>query len=150
MRIYEAKISYQLVQEGPAETVSNAVKIVEYMRGGFDELPLAESLYVIILNRKNKPMGRHRVTVGTATSALAHPREVYRIAVMASAAAIVVVHTHPSGDPSPSAADLQITRLLRDGGQTLEIPILDHVIIGNAIDDPLGRGYYSFREAGIL
>ena len=150
MRIYEAKLSYQLVQEGPAEAVSSAERVVEYMRGGFDELPLAESLYVIILNRKNKPLGRHRVTVGTATAALAHPREVFRIAVMASAAAIICVHNHPSGDPAPSTADVQITRLLREASKTLEIPLLDHVIIGNAVDDPLNRGYYSFREAGLI
>jgi len=150
MRIYEAKLSYHLVQEGAAETVSNATRVVEYMRGGFDELPLAEAFYVIVLNRKNKPMGRHRVTVGTATAALAHPREVFRIAVMASATGIICVHNHPSGDPAPSAADVQVTRLLREASQTLEIPLLDHVIIGNVIDDPLARGYYSFREAGLL
>jgi DNA repair protein RadC len=55
-----------------------------------------------------------------------------------------------SGDPSPSAADLQITRLLRDAAQTIEIGLLDHVIIGRVAADPLGRGYYSFRDAGIL
>jgi hypothetical protein len=62
MRIYEAKLSYHLVQEGPAEPVSNAARVVEYMRGGFDELPLAESFYVIVLNRKNKPYQRPRKT----------------------------------------------------------------------------------------
>jgi DNA repair protein RadC len=82
---------------GRAEPVSTAAKVVEYMRGGFDELPLNEQFYVIVLNRKNRPMGRHRVTVGTQTAALAHPREVFRIAVMASAAAIICVHNHPSG-----------------------------------------------------
>jgi DNA repair protein RadC len=55
-----------------------------------------------------------------------------------------------TGDPAPSAADLQITRLLRDGAKTLEIALLDHVIIGNPMDDPMGRGYYSFREAGLM
>lgn len=150
MRIYEAKLSYQLVQEGPAEPVSNAAKVVEYMRGGFDELPLAEQFYVIVLDRKNKPLGRHRVTVGTATAALAHPREVFRIAVLSSACAIIAVHQHPSGDPSPSSADVDVTRLLREAGKTLEIPLLDHVIIGNPTDDPRGVGHYSFREAGLL
>lgn len=150
MRIYEAKISFHLVQEGPAEPVGNAQAVVEYMRGAFDELPLNEQFYVIVLNRKNRPMGRHRVTVGTQTAALAHPREVFRIAVMASAAAIICVHNHPSGDPSPSSADLQITQLLREGGKTLEIALIDHVIVGNPADDPQGRGYYSFRETGFL
>lgn len=150
MRIYSAEIKYTLVNEGPVETLSTAQKVAEYMQGGFDELPLQEAFYVIVLNRKNRPMGRHRVTVGTATAALAHPREVFRIAVLASASAIICVHNHPSGDPSPSAADMQITHLLRDGAKTLEIALLDHVIIGNRIDDPSGKGFYSFREAGLI
>jgi DNA repair protein RadC len=150
MRIYAAKLSYQLVQEGPMEPVSSDQRVVEYMLGAFNDLPLAESFYVIILNRRNKPMGRHLVTQGTATAALAHPREVFRIAVMASAAAVVCVHNHPSGDPSPSACDIQLTRSLKEAGKIIDIPLLDHVIVGNAVDDPLNRGYYSFREAGLI
>jgi DNA repair protein RadC len=92
MRVYEAKIQYLLVQEGPQEVLNRAEKIVEYMQGAFDEAPVAEMFYVVCLTRKNRPLGRHRVTVGTATSALAHPREVFRAAILASAAAIVCVH----------------------------------------------------------
>ncbi|HWD40979.1 MAG TPA: JAB domain-containing protein [Fimbriimonas sp.] len=150
MRVYEAKIQYLLVQEGPQEVLNRADKIVEYMNGAFDEAPVAEMFYVVCLTRKNRPLGRHRVTVGTATSALAHPREVFRAAILASAAAIVCVHNHPSGDPGPSAADLTITKLLREASKTVEIDLLDHVIIGTKDDDPLGRGYYSFRDAGLL
>jgi DNA repair protein RadC len=90
------------------------------------------------------------VSSGTATSALAHPREIYRAAIRESATAIACVHNHPSGDPSPSAADLQITRLLREAAQTVEIALLDHVIVGRLEADPVGRGYYSFREAGLI
>lgn len=150
MRVYEMKIQYHLVQEGPAEVLSRAEKIVEYMEGAFDEAPVAEMFYVVCLNRKNRPIGRHRVTIGTATAALAHPREVFRVAILASAAAIVCVHNHPSGDPVPSSADLQITNLLREASKTVEIALLDHVIIGTKQDDPKGAGFYSFREAGIL
>ena len=59
-------------------------------------------------------------------------------------------HNHPSGDPSPSAADIQLTRQLREAAAAVDIPLLDHVIIGRRGADPLGRGYYSFREAGLL
>jgi DNA repair protein RadC len=150
MRVYEAKIQYLLVQEGPQEVLNRADKIVEYMQGAFDEAPVAEMFYVVCLTRKNRPLGRHRVTVGTATSALAHPREVFRAAILASAAAIVCVHNHPSGDPAPSAADLTITKLLREASKTVEIDLLDHVIIGTKDDDPTSRGFFSFREAGLL
>jgi DNA repair protein RadC len=60
------------------------------------------------------------------------------------------VHNHPSGDPAPSAADIQVTRQLREAALAIDISLLDHVIIGQPTADPLGRGYYSFREAGLL
>ena len=150
MRIYDAKIQYQLVQEGPQEVLNTAEKIVEYMTGAFDEVPVAEMFYVVCLSRKNRPMGRHRVTVGTATAALAHPREVFRVAILANACAIVCVHNHPNGgDPAPSAADVQITRLLKEASKTVEIDLLDHVIIGNRDDDPLGQGLLQLQGGRI-
>jgi len=109
-----------------------------------------EKLWVLCLNRKNRLLKRVEVTSGTATSALAHPREVFRAAIRESSAAIVCAHNHPSGDPSPSAADIQLTRQLREAAAAVDIPLLDHVIIGRRGADPLGRGYYSFREAGLL
>jgi DNA repair protein RadC len=150
MRVYEAKIQYHLVQEGPQKVLNTAAKIVEYMQGAFDEAPMAEMFYVVCLNRKNRPLGRHRVTVGTVNATLAHPREVYRAAILATASAIVCVHNHPSGDPAPSAADMQLTQLLRKASETVDIPFLDHVVIGTVDDDPLTKGYFSFREAGLL
>jgi DNA repair protein RadC len=150
MKRYEAKIQYTLLEDGPVEVLSTAEKMVQYMRDAWDEMPLAECFWVVLLNRKNKPLGRHRISVGTATATLAHPREVYRAAVLASASAICCLHNHPSGDPLPSSADVQMTRLLRDAGKCLEITMLDHIVVGNVTDDPSGKGYYSFREAGMI
>jgi hypothetical protein len=79
-----------------------------------------------------------------------HPCEVFRLAVIASACAIICVHQHPSGDPAPSSADLQITWQFREAGMTLETPLIDHVVIGNPMNDLLGGGWYSFRETGVL
>jgi DNA repair protein RadC len=112
--------------------------------------PDKECLVVFALNRKNRLIGYNLVTLGTATSSLAHPREVLRPCIVACAAGFAIAHNHPSGDPAPSAADLQITRLIRDAGQAVEIGLLDHVVIGRPGADPTGRGYYSFREAGIV
>jgi DNA repair protein RadC len=75
---------------------------------------------------------------------------VFREAIKAGAAAIIAVHNHPSGDPAPSSADIQITRQLSAAAQAVEIALVDHVILGQAGRDPAGRGYYSFREAGLL
>jgi len=109
-----------------------------------------EKFWVLCLNRKNRLLRRHEVTSGTATSSLVHPREVYREAIRLGAAAIICAHNHPSGDPAPSAADIQVTRQLRDAARTLDIDLLDHVIIGRPTRDPNRRGYYSFRDAGLL
>ncbi len=109
-----------------------------------------EKFWVLCLNRKNRLIKRVEITSGTANAALAHPREVFRAAIRESASAVVCVHNHPSGDPAPSAPDLHVTRTLREAAKAVEIDLLDHVIVGRAAADPIGRGYFSFREAGLL
>jgi DNA repair protein RadC len=109
-----------------------------------------EKFWVLCLNRKNRLIRRVEVTSGTAGSTLVHPREVYREAIREGASAVVCVHNHPSGDPAPSAADIRVTRQLREAAQTVEIDLLDHVIIGTRSADPVGLGHYSFRAAGLL
>ncbi|HZZ20827.1 MAG TPA: DNA repair protein RadC, partial [Opitutaceae bacterium] len=104
-----------------------------------------EKFWVLCLDRRNRLKRRVEISSGTATAALAHPREVFRSAVREAASTVVCVHNHPSGDPSPSAADIQLTRQLREAAAAVDIPLLDHVIIGRRGADPLGRGYYSFR-----
>jgi DNA repair protein RadC len=150
MRVYEAKIVYTLVSEGETSPLNRPERVVEYLRSAFDENPVQEAFYCIYLNRKNHPLGRHMITLGTATSSLAAPREVFRGAILAGATALVVSHNHPSGDPAPSAADVQVTRALRDAAKVVDIELLDHIIVGDAKADPKKVGYYSFREAGLL
>jgi DNA repair protein RadC len=109
-----------------------------------------EKFWVLCLNRKNRLLKQVEVTSGTATSSLAHPREVFREAIRHGATAVICAHNHPSGDPAPSAADVQVTRQLRDAAKAVDIDLLDHVVVGRASADPLGLGYYSFRQAGVL
>jgi DNA repair protein RadC len=109
-----------------------------------------EKFWVLCLNRKNRLLKQVEITSGTATSSLAHPREVFREAIRHGATAIICVHNHPSGDPAPSAADVQVTRQMRDAAKAVDIELLDHVIVGREGADPQGRGYYSFREAGVI
>ena len=151
MKIYDAKISYSLVREDPEPIkCDSADNVVEYMRGAFDEYPEQESFWVILLNTKNVPKGRHLITLGVANACMAMPREVFRAAILGSATAIVCVHNHPSGDPAPSQADMNTTRQLREAAKILGIILQDHVIIGNKIADPMAHGRYSFREAGLI
>lgn len=109
-----------------------------------------EKFWVLCLNRKNRLLRLHEATSGTASSSLVHPREVFREAIRHGASAVICVHNHPSGDPAPSAADIQVTRQLRDAARAVDIDLLDHVIVGRSAVDPAGLGYYSFRDAGLL
>ena len=83
------------------------------------------------------------ITRGILNSSLVHPREVFRGAIAEAAAGIIVVHNHPSGDPTPSADDRAVTRQLVEAGRIIDLPVYDHVIVGN------GR-YISFSESGLL
>lgn len=102
-----------------------------------------EKFYSVFLDCKNKVIGVDMVSQGSLDSSPVHPREVYKSALLASAANVIFVHSHPSGDPEPSLADKEITRLLKEAGDMLQISVLDHIIIG------LGN-YYSFADKGEL
>jgi DNA repair protein RadC len=110
-----------------------------------------EAFIVIDLNAKNNVMDKRLITLGLLDASLVHPREVFRGAVLNNAAALVAVHNHPSGDPTPSAEDIRITRQLVEAGKILGIKLLDHVIIGRP--DAAGNGtpgHLSIREAGLV
>jgi len=109
-----------------------------------------EKFWVLCLNRKGRLLKRVEATSGTASSTLVHPREVFREAVREGASSVICAHNHPSGDPSPSAQDIRITRSLREAAAALDIPMLDHVVLGRRGLDPAGVGFYSFRSAGHL
>jgi len=109
-----------------------------------------EKFWVFCLDRKNRLIRRVEITSGTATSTLVHPREVYRPAIQTSATAIVVVHNHPSGDPAPSRADIQVTKTLVEASKSIGIDFLDHIVIGERSRDPLSIGFYSFNNAGLV
>jgi len=101
-----------------------------------------ETFHVLMLDAKHRLFAREKVSEGTLTTSLVHPREVFRPAIRLAAAAVVVVHNHPSGDPEPSGEDLAVTRRLVEVGQLLGIPLLDHVVVADgawvSIRDRLG------------
>lgn len=132
-----------------AEQLSRPDRVAVYFQPLVAGLEV-EKFWVLCLNRKNRLLKRVEITSGTATAALAHPREVFREAIREAASAVVCVHNHPSGDPAPSAADMQVTRQLREAARAIDIQLLDHIILGRASADPTGRGYYSFRSGGFL
>jgi len=92
--------------------------------------PDCECFVVLLVNTRRRVKGHHLVSIGTLDTILVHPREVFRAAVISGAAAVVLMHNHPSGDPTPSEADIKVTRDMMRAGQLLKIEVLDHVIVG--------------------
>lgn len=102
-----------------------------------------EEFVVLILDSKNKLIALETISVGTINSTIVHPREVFKGAIKRSANAIILVHNHPSGDPTPSEEDIKITRRLAEVGQIVGIQVLDHIIVGK-------NRHVSLRERNIL
>lgn len=102
-----------------------------------------EYLKIIILNTKNIVTSVKDVSIGSLNSSIVHPREVFKEAIKNSSASIIICHNHPSGDPTPSSEDINVTNRLKESGKLLGIDVLDHIIIGNGV-------YVSLKEKGIL
>lgn len=102
-----------------------------------------EHFITLLLDTKNQIISKETISVGTLNSSIVHPREVFRPAIKKSVSAIILVHNHPSGDPTPSKEDIEVTKRLVKAGELLGIGILDHIIIGDA-------KYISFKEEGLI
>jgi DNA repair protein RadC len=138
------RMASEIHHESPA--LDNPERIAELLRESnraFD----VESFQVVLLNTRRRLIRVERISQGTLDTILVHPREVFKSAIAANAAAIVLAHNHPSGDPTPSEADIKVTRDLIRAGQLLKIEVLDHVIIGRATHDR-PKDYVSLRELG--
>lgn len=114
----------------------------------FEDLDLSgllakERFYVLLLDNKYRRIKLEPVSVGTMNQSLVHPREVFHAAVSVSAAAMVLIHNHPSGDPEPSSQDFDITKRLVQAAEIIGINVLDHIIIGV-------ESYYSFVDEGVM
>jgi DNA repair protein RadC len=138
------KMAREMRSEAP--TLDTPERIAELLREE-NRAYEVENFQVVLLNTRRKLLRIEKISQGTLDTILVHPREVFRSAILASAAAIVLVHNHPSGDPTPSEADIKVTRDLIRAGQLLKIDVLDHVIIGRASQER-ARDYVSLRELG--
>jgi DNA repair protein RadC len=126
--------------------LDNPDTVVNFMREE-NRLLNVESFQVLLLNVRKKLIRAEEISHGLLDTILVHPREVFRAAIAANAAGIVLVHNHPSGDPTPSEADIKVTRDLIRAGQLLKIDVIDHVIIGRATSER-AKDYSSLRELG--
>jgi DNA repair protein RadC len=144
------KVELRLVREPRAKAAlpfSGAKSVYDFMKPLVKEHQ--EHFYVVLTDVKNEPtaikqiVGASLVSKGTLDASLVHPREVFKVAVVANAAAVILVHNHPSGDPEPSPEDVALTRRLVEAGTLLGIPVLDHVIVGE-------EGFVSLAERGVV
>jgi DNA repair protein RadC len=125
--------------ERTLQTPEEAYKLLKRRIGKRDR----EHFVTVLLSARNSVLGIETVSVGSLNASIVHPREVFKPAILQSAAAMVLAHNHPSGDPDPSEDDLAITRRLVEVGELLGITVLDHVIVGN------GR-FASLKERGLM
>jgi len=138
------KMAGDLRHEAPLLETPEA--IVELLRED-NRVRQVETFQVILLNTRRRLVRVEQISQGTLDTILVHPREVFKAAIAANAAAIILAHNHPSGDPTPSEADIKVTRDLIRAGQLLKIEVLDHIILGRATQER-PKDYASLRELG--
>ena len=146
MRVIKPVYSREVVRENMPDYIdtkrfNSPLQVFEMFKDLIFETK--EHFLCLHLDGKNRIICLDRVSVGSLSQSIVHTRSVFMTACMISAAAIICVHNHPTGDPSPSAEDISITRRLKEAGELIGIPILDHIIIGEG-------QYVSFVERGLL
>lgn len=140
--VFEVGRNVELARWQPSEALRDPAGVHRLMLPRLRGLE-REQFHVLLLDGKHRLQRVSRVSEGTLTTSLVHPREVFRDAVRSAAAAVMVVHNHPSGDPEPSREDLEVTERLVRAGRLLGIPLLDHLVIAEG-------GYVSLRERGVI
>lgn len=134
-------------QRALSEPLATPEKIYEFMGPQLHGLT-RESLRIVLLDTRHRLVHDEEISLGTINESLAHPREIFRPAISHGAYGFVLVHNHPSGDPTPSEADRALTRRIREAADLLQIHLLDHVIIGRHREG--APAYFSFKEHGLL
>ena len=139
------EIGRRLVQENVGENprIASPEEAAAVLRERARSLD-REVFWVLLLDTKSRLMVPPcEVSKGTLNSSLVHPREIFKPAIQHSAASVILAHNHPSGDPSPSAQDIRITKKLIEAGKIIEIPVIDHLIVGDGLP-------FSLRESGLV
>jgi len=130
------------VQQDERIEISSSGDAINLLQPDMENLD-KEHFIILILNTRNRLIKKENIFIGTLDNSIIHPREVFKPAIIESAASIILAHNHPSGDPAPSNEDIEVTKKLRDAGKIIGIDVLDHVIIGN------GRSY-SLLDNGLI
>lgn len=135
----QKKTTYKLLSKTPITNKNDAINILS------EELKLSdrEIFCIINMNAGGQPINASITSIGTLSAAVVHPREVYKAALLSNAAAVILLHNHPSGNPNPSKEDMEVTERLVHAGRIIGVEVIDHIIVGE-------ESNYSFRENGYL
>jgi DNA repair protein RadC len=129
--MYELKVIRERRQGyGTVRRIRDAAQVYEAFREEFGRLD-REVFVVLLLDGRNQLLGFNTVSIGSLTSALVHPREVFKPVILANAAAVILLHNHPSGSAEPSAEDRALTSRLEQAGELLGIRVVDHIVVGD-------------------
>jgi len=141
----EIKVRYNRSQKIFLGKVTSSKDAAEFIKRVYPKgtIELQEAFVVLYLNRRNEILGYYRHSVGGITGTVADPRIIFATAVTSASVGIIVAHNHPSGNLSPSQADIDLTRKIKEGGKLLDIQLLDHLIVTKT-------GYYSFADEGLI
>jgi DNA repair protein RadC len=151
MRIREKRVADKVNMDGPETAKAYWEKYVCPKDETGQNVTLdREHLVAVLVDTKQNVIGWHLVSLGTVNESLAHPREIFRAAIAANAYAVVLMHNHPSGDCTPSQADMAMTRRVSEAAKILGIQFLDHVIVGEEDKFHSAPGLFSFKQAGII
>ena len=140
--IYRVALVRECSQQASTRTISGPVDVYQLMRERLEDAD-REIFAVLMLDTRNRIIGIHPVSIGSLSASVVCPRETFKAAILANAAAILCVHNHPSGDPEASPEDLAVTTRLKESGELLGIPVLDHVIVGHGT-------FVSLKDRGML
>ena len=143
--VAEIQLTYKTkVKPSERPKITSSKEAYEILLDSWDEhkLEFVEQFKILLLNRASMILGIYEVSTGGVSATIADPKLIFAAAIKANASAIILSHSHPSGQLKPSDADLKLTKKLKDGGQYLEISVLDHIIVTS-------EGYYSFADEGV-
>ena len=124
------------------EKITSSKDVFEIMQGNLADAPY-EEFWILVLNRANRMIQKINISEGGISGTVADPKKIFKMALEHQGSSVILCHNHPSGNHNPSEADIRLTRKMKDAGNLLDLPVLDHVIIGN-------NSYYSFADEGMI
>lgn len=145
MKVAEVKVVYStIVKNSDRVKVISSESALQILKPFYEEfMDYKEASFVILLNRSNKVIGVNKISEGGFTGTIVDAKNVFQVALLAGATAMILSHNHPSGTLKPSESDIQITKKIIEFGKMIELPVLDHLILTS-------EGYYSFADEGMI